>query len=282
MFKKIFPSALLVLTQAMILGADPGENQKFAIDGKCKDICTGPEGPIGPIGVTGPTGPQGPFGPEGDVGPQGPTGPTGSQGGFGPDGSVGPIGPTGPTGAQGPFGPDGNVGAAGATGPTGITGPTGPIGPTGATGATGQTGATGATGITTAFGYFINPQVQLVAGSGVIELRSMLESFGGFELSETGVLIPSSGEYLIQYQILTDNDNTSVYIEGTISGILPASVYGLVDGETYITGRAILNLVGGETISIVNNNAGPFNTALAPNTAFGTIPVALTITKIRS
>lgn len=283
MLKNIFSYAFFLLATPLILpGADSSGNLVLSVDAKCQDICTGPEGPVGPIGPTGPTGSQGPFGPEGDVGPLGPTGPTGAQGIVGPDGNVGPLGPTGPTGAQGPVGPDGNVGPAGATGATGLTGPTGPTGLTGATGSTGPTGPTGPTGITSAFGSFLNPAPQLVGVGDSIDLTVMAEGFGGFQLSGTSILIPATGKYLVQYEILVDDTGASVLLVGSLSGAFQSSVYGVAGGESLIIGTAVLSLIGGETLSIVNNTSvGAYSTTQSPSAIIPTIPVALTILRLQ-
>ena len=283
MLKNIFSYAFFLLATPLILpGVGFSENLVLSVDAKCHDICTGPEGPVGPIGPTGPTGPQGPVGPDGNIGPQGPTGPTGAQGIVGPDGNVGPIGLTGPTGAQGPVGPDGNIGPAGATGATGLTGATGPTGFTGATGSTGPTGATGATGLTSAFGAFINPSPQAVAVGDPIDLTVMTEGFGGFQLSGTGILIPTTGQYLVQYEILVDDTGASVLLVGSLSGGFPSSVYGVAGSDSLIIGTAILSLIGGETLSIFNNTTvGTYNTAQTPLTIIPTIPVALTILRLQ-
>lgn len=281
MFKNFFSYAFFLLTPLILPGADSSGNLVPSVDAKCQNICTGPDGPVGPTGPTGPTGSQGSFGPDGNIGPQGPTGPTGTQGIVGPEGAVGPLGSTGPTGAQGPVGPDGNIGPAGATGATGLTGATGPTGLTGPTGATGGTGATGATGLTSAFGYFANPGIQAVAISGTVDLTEMLKGSGGFALSNNGVLIPATGDYLVQYEILTATANVSVVLVGSLSGVFQSSVYGLVGVDTNLTGMALLSLIGGETLTIVNNLTGAFNTSQSTGAIFPTSPVSLTIMRMQ-
>lgn len=281
MFKNFFSYAFFLLTPLILPGADSSGNLILSVDAKCQNICTGPDGPVGPIGPTGPTGSQGSVGPDGNIGPQGPIGPTGSQGIVGPEGDVGPLGPTGPTGAQGPVGPDGNIGPAGATGATGLTGPTGPTGLTGPTGATGRTGATGATGLTSAVGYFANPVIQIVNGGDTVDLTSLLATTGGFSLDGTSVLIPATGDYLIQYEILTTSNTASVVLVGSLSGVFESSAYGVIGLDTYITGMALLPLIGGETLSIVSNLIGAFTTAQSPLVDIPTSPVTLTIVRMQ-
>jgi hypothetical protein len=159
-----------------------------------------------------------------------------------------------------------------------LTGATGPTGLTGTTGATGQTGATGATGQTSAFGSFANPAIQLVNPGDTIDLTSMLTGSGGFALSGTGILIPVTGDYLVQYEILTSSNTASAVLVGSLSGVFQSSVYGLIGADTNITGMALLPLIGGETLSIVNNLAvGVFSTSPATSVDVPTSPVTLTI-----
>ena len=282
MLKNIFSFTFCVIATPLILfGADASEKLSLGFDAKCQEVCQGPRGPIGP------TGPQGDVGPQGPVGPLGPTGSTGTQGDVGPQGPVGPVGSTGPTGSQGPFGPDGLDGPLGPTGPTGTAGPAGPDGaigargPTGATGVTGPTGPTGPTGIISSYAYFTNHSIQAVAASGAIDLTTMEKEFGGFSLSGTGIAVPATGFYLIKYQVNTDNPDISVIINGSVSGNIAATSFGNNGGNTIVTGSAILQLNGGEILTLMNNNTvTSFNTRQSTNATQGTIPVGLSIMRL--
>lgn len=283
MLKNIFSFTFCVgAIPFILLGADASGKLPFAVDGKCQEVCQGPHGP------TGPTGPQGDVGPQGPVGPLGPTGPTGSQGEVGPQGPVGPVGSTGPTGPQGSVGPSGPDGPIGPTGPTGTAGPIGPDGaigargPTGPTGATGSTGPTGATGIALGYAYFTNRTSQFVDASGLIGLVTMETEFGGFGLGGAGVRIPATGIYFIQYQVRANLGFISVFLNGTSSGNIASSAYGNDGGNLIITGSTIVQLSGGEVITLNNNNTAlAFITTPSTGEFYAAIPVGLTIMRLQ-
>ena len=269
-------------TPLILFGAESSEILPIAVDAKCLEVCQGPRGP------TGPTGPDGDIGPQGPVGPLGPIGPTGTQGDVGPQGPLGPIGPLGPTGPQGGFGPSGPVGPLGPTGPTGTAGPAGPdgilgaIGATGATGVTGATGPTGATGANLPYAYFAFRGLQTVFSGTPVLLGAMETEDGGFSLAGAGVLIPSSGVYFIEYQIATNNVNTSIYLNGSISGDILGSVYGIDGGNFIVTGAFITPLVGGEVVTLINNNtATSFQTIESIVALNETVTVSFNIMKLQ-
>lgn len=280
MLKNSFSYVFFVLTVPFVLlGAAPSEKLPLSIEAKCHDFCQGhqgpigPEGPIGPIGPTGPTGTQGDVGPQGPVGPLGPTGPTGAQGDVGPQGPVGPIGPTGATGAQGDAGPDGPQGPRGSTGATGITGATGVGGPTG------PTGLTGVDGIVLGFAYYISSPTQIgIAPGAQILLPQLVSQSGGFALAGNGAVVPGDGIYQIIYQVTANSSSVSVTLQGTLSGVITSTAFGNNGTGGRTNGSAIVSLLGGEILTLHNNNSAlVFNTDASPSTTIATIPVELII-----
>ena len=168
---------------------------------------TGLDGNTGATGVTGNTGATGVNGAQGNTGVTGATGVTGNTGATGAQGITGVTGVTGNTGATGVQGNTGATGAQGNTGVTGATGVTGNTGVTGATGAQGNTGATGATGSTGATGIvydvtLISSSVFTINNTGNVTISLNSSSSGSWVLSSGGVIVPTSGMYIISYSFM--------------------------------------------------------------------------------
>ena len=224
---------------------------------------TGETGPTGPTGETGPTGPTGETGPTGPTGETGPTGPTGETGPTGPTGETGPTGPTGETGPTGPTGetgPTGPTGETGPTGPTGETGPTGPTGETGPTGPTGETGPTGPTGPSTSdvFGafYYLGPQVTVMGGND-IALSGNNALIGGITHvpGSAQITVPSSGQYLITYQV-SHGLGAAARLALTVNGsVIPFTSIQLQTDGGNSGGQTILILAANDTITARNNSS---------------------------
>ena len=185
----------------------------------------------------------GPLGPTGPIGPTGPSGPTGGTGPTGPSG-----GPTGPTGETGP------------TGPTGETGPTGPTGETGPTGPTGETGPTGPTGPSTSdvFGafYYLGPQVTVMGGND-IALSGNNALIGGITHvpGSAQITVPSSGQYLITYQV-SHGLGAAARLALTVNGsVIPFTSIQLQTDGGNSGGQTILILAANDTITARNNSS---------------------------
>ena len=245
---------------------------------------TGPAGPAGPAGATGAVGPQGPQGPQGETGPAGPAGPVGATG------AVGPQGPQGPQGETGPAGPAGPAGATGATGPQGPAGPAGPAGATGVTGPQGPAGtaATIAVGSVTAgapgsqpsvsnsgtdtaavFNFVLPTGTQAAASYGdfyalmppdnaaAVQTGSDVEfpnagvTAGGVAASgDTAVTVANTGTYLVAFQVSVTQPGQLVL---AVNGVeQPSTVAGRAGGTAQIVGVSLLDLTGGDTVSVRN------------------------------
>lgn len=230
---------------------------------------TGEMGPKGDTGITGATGATGATGPTGANGATGATGANGATGATGITGANGVTGATGATGANGATGATGATGANGATGPTGATGANGTTGPTGATGPMGATGVTGHTGAgLSSFGYLYelatNVTVNILGGSSLVfsnegPLINIMHVPG---LST--VIVNDTGIYEIFYSVnFTAGFNAQIAL--AINGVVDQStpILALVTaGE--LSGHAILSLVAGNQITLINNSNNSLSLALSP------------------
>jgi hypothetical protein len=178
---------------------------------------------------------------------------------------MGIMGATGPTGATGP------AGATGATGPSGIGGVTGPTGPTGPAGAV------------LGFAFLINQATQggPIASGAVVNLTTIGDQSGGFSISGGGVVVPASGTYLIYYQIIADSGSASAVLSGSTSGAFPSTAFGNDLGNTLFGGSVIIDLVGGETLTIRNNGTGTFSTIMNSSTILSASPVEMSLLRLQ-
>ena len=170
----------------------------------------------------------------------------GNPGPLGPTGPIGPTGPSGPTGGTGPTGPSG-----GPTGPTGETGPTGP---------TGETGPTGPTGPSTSdvFGafYYLGPQVTVMGGND-IALSGNNALIGGITHvpGSAQITVPSSGQYLITYQV-SHGLGAAARLALTVNGsVIPFTSIQLQTDGGNSGGQTILILAANDTITARNNSS---------------------------
>jgi len=198
----------------------------------------GPPGAAGAIGLTGLTGPDGPLGFAGAIGFTGLTGLTGPQG---PAGSAGATGPAGPTGPQGSAGSTGSQGPAGSTGATGSTGPAGATGPQGPAGHLN-------------YGYVYNLAAQTVAIDAPVLFDTNGPLSGFTHVAGTSSMTAiTSGTYLIDFSASgTQVDQFAMMDNGTA---IAGSTYGSGAGTQQNNGQAIVNLVAGDVLTLVNHSS---------------------------
>lgn len=195
--------------------------------------------------------PQGPRGDKGDQGEKGEQGIQGFQGNPGADSIVpGPEGPAGATGPQGPQGLPGDPGAEGPQGPEGIQGPQGLPGADGSQGVQGAQGAQGEPGVN-AFSFDSETTGTLA-----------------FTVPAAETLIPGAsatvgsgaGNYLIQYNILTDNgipDYIIIKANGVVIDTLTIDSGGSLVGRYLQYNRnKVTSLADGTNIELFSEDTG--------------------------
>lgn len=244
--------------------------EKNLVKGKCKTyckICAQTLKVAGNLCVDGlicaniATNPQ--RGPIGNRGTQGATGQTGATGETGVTGSTGFTGFTGPQGAQGALGSTGFTGNTGNTGFTGFTGNTGSRGAVGAQGNTGNMGPRGATGLAgaafspAAYGFFITTgSTGPIATNQIIPFAGAAQPPVGMSLASSQVTIATTGTYEITFIVTADASPSALQLE--VNGA-PQSVvyYGQEFEYSQNYGQAILSLVPGDVVSLVNRTTSP-------------------------
>jgi hypothetical protein len=159
----------------------------------------------------------------------------------GEQGIGGPIGPAGPAGA---------IGATGAAGPIGATGPAGPSGATGATGATGS--------LASAFAYLTGdpgPVLDVESGAGVPWEDGLLVGLNHIRGSGS-VSVVSTGAYTIDWKMgnVTTWGDDEPYLCLTVN---TQTVRGGCSWGNHAGTSVLLNLVAGDSVSVVNRTSTP-------------------------
>lgn len=151
-------------------------------------------------------------------------------------------GPPGPQGPRGPAGPTGSTGPAGSIGPTGPTGPTGPAGPAGPAFNT--------------FGSFYNPAEQVINTGTPVALTNTI-SANNMALVGNSVVIPATGEYLINYGVNTTANavaGNNIFI--AINGVAVAGTEVALSLNSGVSSSVILSLTMGNVVTIMPTAVG--------------------------
>ena len=214
---------------------------------------------IGPSGVAGLTGALGPAGVAGLVGAIGPAGVAGLVGGIGPQGIqglIGAIGLSGVAGLAGAIGPAGVTGLVGAIGPQGVAGLVGEQGIQGIAGIVGEQGVAGIAGPAggiSEYGYVYNASLETVAiGDDVdFDANGILTAGITHAPGSSVIAIGPAGDYEVTWSVSGVEPNQFALV---LNGeIVQDSLYGSGAGTQESTGRSILRVPAGSTLTLRNN-----------------------------
>lgn len=149
----------------------------------------------------------------------------------------------------------------GIPGPQGPAGPAGPIGPQGATGPQGPAGT-----IPNQNATIYNTALQTLTSGTALDFPTVLTN-NNVTVSTTSVTIPTTGTYIISYNINratteSTTDNVGIAINGTIN----TATQSTLSTTSNTSASYILNLTSGDIITVVptiadtnsiTNNGGP-------------------------
>ena len=156
----------------------------------------------------------------------------------------------------------------GATGATGVTGPMGATGPTGITGPTGATGPQ----ISSIYGQIYKTTTQAVASGSAITFNTNANLSGISHSAPSGnIVVNTSGTYFITFSVTVQSVilvskahafaifNNGSIVANTNYGITTPGISLTATGDYGITGSAIIQLTGGNTLTLVNTTGASIN-----------------------